>query len=295
MELRQLQYLVAVAEESNFTRAADRCHVAQPAVSAQIARLERELGRPLFDRSRRVVRLTDAGQAALPHARAALAAVADVAAAVDEVGAVIRGTLRIGTVASHDVDLASLLADFHDEHPAVEISLSTDDSDALIAGLRDGRIDLAIASIAVDDTPSSLAVETITDQAIVAAVSIGHPLAAHESVGLDELVGLPLIALPRGTGLRRQFDSACAAAGVSVRIAFEAGTPPALTDLAARELGVAIVPESLARARQDVVCVELRPQIRARLVWAWRGDGRVDPATGAFLQSARRPDTRRGH
>ncbi|MGZ8179153.1 LysR family transcriptional regulator [Williamsia sp. SKLECPSW1] len=295
MELRQLEYLVAVAEESNFTRAADRCRVAQPAVSAQIARLERELGRPLFDRSRRVVRLTDAGQAALPHARAALASVADVAAAVDEVGAVIRGTLRIGTVASHDVDLASLLADFHDQHPAVDISLDTDDSDALIARLRDGRIDVAIASIAVDDTPASLAVETITDQAIVAAVSTGHPLAANESVGLDELVGLPLIALPGGTGLRRQFDRACAATGVSVRIAFEAGTPSALADLAARDLGVAIIPESLARSRPDVASVELHPQIRARLVWAWRGDGRVDPATGAFLHSARRPDTGRWH
>lgn len=294
MELRQLEYLVAVAEEANFTRAADRCHVAQPAVSAQIARLERELGRPLFDRSRRAVRLTDAGQAALPHARAALAAVADVAAAVDEVGAVIRGTLRIGTVASHDVDLASLLADFHDRHPAVDISLNTDDSDTLITRLRDGRIDVAIASIAVDDTPASVAVATITDQAIVAAVSTGHPLAAHRSVGFGELVRFPLIALPRGTGLRRQFDGACAAAGVSVRIALEAGTPSALADLAARELGVAIVPESLARARPDVVCVELRPQIRARLVWAWRGDGRVDPATGAFLHVARTALTGQG-
>ena len=154
---------------------------------------------------------------------------------------------------------------------------------------------MAIASIAVDDTPASLAVETITDQAIVAAVSTGHPLAANESVGLDELVGLPLIALPGGTGLRRQFDRACAATGVSVRIAFEAGTPSALADLAARDLGVAIIPESLARSRPDVASVELHPQIRARLVWAWRGDGRVDPATGAFLHSARRPDTGRWH
>ena len=77
MELRQLEYFVAVAEEANFTRAAERIHVAQPAVSAQIQRLERELGQTLLDRSRRAVRLTAAGEAVLPHARAALAAVRD--------------------------------------------------------------------------------------------------------------------------------------------------------------------------------------------------------------------------
>src|SRR6201999_4453052 len=108
MELRQLEYFVAVAEEANFTRAAQRIHVAQPAVSAQIRRLERELGQPLLDRSRRAVRLTAAGEAALPFARAALAAVADVRAAIDELTQLVRGTVTIGTVTSHSVDMPSL-------------------------------------------------------------------------------------------------------------------------------------------------------------------------------------------
>ena len=92
MELRQVEYFVAVAEEANFTRAAERIHVAQPAVSAQIQRLERELGQPLLDRSRRTVRLTAAGEAALPYARAALAAVADIHVAVEELTQLVRGT-----------------------------------------------------------------------------------------------------------------------------------------------------------------------------------------------------------
>src|SRR6185369_12151088 len=90
MELRQLEYLVAVAEEGNFTRASERIHVAQPAVSAQIQRLERELGQPLLDRSRRAVRLTAAGEAVLPHARAALAAVRTMGVAADEVTRLVR-------------------------------------------------------------------------------------------------------------------------------------------------------------------------------------------------------------
>src|SRR3954453_17311650 len=111
MELRQLEYFVAVAEEANFTRAAERIHVAQPAVSAQIQRLERELGQPLLDRPRRPVRCTAPGEPALPYARAALAAVADIHVAVEELTQLVRGTVTIGAVGSHRVDLPSLFAD----------------------------------------------------------------------------------------------------------------------------------------------------------------------------------------
>src|SRR5690348_11420902 len=103
MELRQLEYLVAVVEEGSFTRAAQRERVAQPAVSAQIQRLERQVGQPLLTRSSREVRLTQAGAAMLPHARAALAAVRDARQAVDEVANLVRGTVAIGTVTLHPV------------------------------------------------------------------------------------------------------------------------------------------------------------------------------------------------
>src|SRR3954462_1039948 len=105
MELRHLEYFVRVSEEGNFTRAAERLHAAQPTVSTQIQRLERELGQPLLDRSQRGVRLTAAGAAALPHAKAALAAAHSVRQAVDETTQLVRGTVRIGTVMSHSVDV----------------------------------------------------------------------------------------------------------------------------------------------------------------------------------------------
>src|ERR1043165_7241262 len=111
MELRQLEYFVAVTEEANFTRAAQRVHVAQPAVSAQIARLERELGQPLVDRSRREVRLTAAGAAVLPYARAPLDAGRHARTAVDELTQLVRGSVTVGTVTAHNVDLPQLLAD----------------------------------------------------------------------------------------------------------------------------------------------------------------------------------------
>src|SRR5690349_16844967 len=262
MELRQLEYFVAVAEEANFTRAADRIPVAQPAVSAQIARLERELGQPLLDRSRRHVRLTAAGEAALPFARQALRAVLDVRTAVDEVGQLVRGAVSIGTVTAHNVDMPALLADFHAAHPAVEITLGADDSDNLIEGVRSGRLDVAIASIATDGIPEGLDVEVTTDEPFVVVVAADDPWHRRSRISLQLLAQRPLIALPVGTGIRRRLDDACVQAGIAVTVAFEAGTPNELADLAGRGLGPAIVPQSVARSRPELRAIPISPELR---------------------------------
>jgi DNA-binding transcriptional LysR family regulator len=287
MELRQLEYFVAVADEANFTRAAERIHVAQPAISAQIQRLERDLGQPLFDRTRRAIRLTAAGEAALPHARAALAAVADARRAVEELTELVRGSVTLGTVTSHDVDIPALLADFHADHPNVEITLSTDASDALIDDVRSGRLDVAIVSVGSDERPAGLGIEIVTDEAIEAAVCLTDPWATRSSVRLTELADRPLIALPVGAGIRHRLDAAFTAAGVSARIAFEATTPPALADLAERGLGVAIVPSSVSRGRAGLHALAIEPELRGRLVLAWRSGGPMSPAARVLVEKAR--------
>jgi len=288
MELRRLEYFVAVAEEANFTRAAERIHVAQPAVSAQIQRLERELGQPLLDRSRRTVRLTAAGEAALPYARAALAAVADIHVAVEELTQLVRGTVTIGAVTSHSVDLPSLLADFHADHPNVEITLSTDSSDALIDKVQSGRLDAAIVSVGPGDRPEGLDVEVVTDEAIQAVVSPSDELASRKTIRLRDLANRQLIALPVGAGIRHQFDAACAHAGITPQIAFEASTPLALADLAERGLGVAIVPASVPRDRDGLHALAIVPELRGRLVLAWRSGGPMSPAARVLVEKARR-------
>ncbi|MFC6063804.1 LysR family transcriptional regulator [Streptomyces ochraceiscleroticus] len=288
MELHQLQYFVAVAEERNFTRAAERLHVAQPGVSAQVRRLERELGQELLDRSGRSVRLTEVGEAVLPYARAALAAVDGVRYAVDELTGLLRGRVAVGTVTSHSVELPDLLAEFHDAHPAVEITLSEANSDQLIDGLRTGRLDAAIISVG-SGTPAGLEIEVVDDQPVVAAVAPAHELAVHPVISLDTLRGRPLISLPRGTGLRTRLDEACAAAGFAPDIAFEASSPEVLAQLAARGLGAAILPGAFAAARGE----ELRtltidpPALRGRLVFAWRAAGPTGPAARALIERAR--------
>jgi DNA-binding transcriptional LysR family regulator len=287
MELRQLEYFVAVAEEANFTRAARRVHVAQPAVSTQVARLERELGQQLLDRSRREVRLTAAGEAVLPYARAALTAVHDARLAVEELGDLVRGSVAIGTVTAHNLDMPALLAAFSRAHPAVEITLSTDDSDALIDGVQAGRLDLVIASVGSGEVPDGLSVEVTTDESIEAVVGEGDPWRNRSSVPVAALAERPLITLPVGAGIRRRLDEACAAAGVAVRIAFEASTPIELAELAERGLGVAIVPQSVSRTRAGVHAIAITPELRGRLVLAWRASGPMSPAARVLVGMAR--------
>src|ERR1700733_4742879 len=174
MELRHLRYFVAVVEEANFTRAAARLHVAQPGVSAQIRQLERELGHTLLDRSHRTVRPTEAGAAILPHARAALAAIASARVAVDELTGLLRGHVSVGTIAARGpADLAGWLADFHRDHPGVEITLAEDNADRLIDSLRAGRLDVALIGLA-GGTPPGLAVAVVTERVLVAVAGRDH-------------------------------------------------------------------------------------------------------------------------
>ncbi|PWW58370.1 LysR substrate-binding domain-containing protein [Actinokineospora spheciospongiae] len=288
MELRQLEYFVAVVEAGGFTRAAERVRVAQPGISAQIRKLEREFGQPLLDRSARMVRLTEAGEAVLPHARAALGAVEDARLAVDELVGLVRGHVAVGTVTSHAVDLPSLLAAFHDAHPGVEMTLVEGSSDVLVERLRAGALDAAIVSLG-PNPPADLDTLVVADEAIAAAVGHGHPLAARSSVRLAELGGLPLISLPPGTGIRSHLDAACAAAGFTPAVAFEAGDPVLLAQLAARGLGVAILPDSLARSRPDLHPLAITsPALSGRLAFAWRATGPGSPAGRALLALARR-------
>lgn len=286
MELRQLEYFVTVTEEANFTRAAAKLHVAQPGVSAQIRRLERELGQELLDRSGRAVRLTEVGAAVLPYARAALAAVADTRLAVDELTGLVRGRVAVGTVTSHNVDLPTLLAEFHHEHPAVEITLTENNSDQLIDALRGGHLDAAIVAFGATPPPD-LGVHIIVDEQITAAVSHRDELATRSTIPLDALRDRALISLPPGTGIRSILDDACAAAGFTPHVTFEASTPTVLAQLAARGLGVAILPASVADGHQNLHPLTIiRPELRGRLALVWRAEGPISPAARALIGRA---------
>jgi DNA-binding transcriptional LysR family regulator len=284
MELHQLDYLVAVAEEASFTKAAARVHVAQPGVSAQIRRLERELGHALFDRSGRSVRLTDAGAAVLPLARAALSAVAQIGVLADELRGVLRGHVAVGMMPSCPPDvITGTLAVFHDQHPGVAVTLIEAPSAELIAALRDGAIDLAVIGFA-SPPARGIDVEIINDDVLVAAVAHRHVLAERTSMPLSALADHDIICLPRGAGIRASLDEGFAAARLHARVALEASNPEVVADLAAQGLGVAVLPESYVRTRGDLHLIRLsRRALRACVAVAWRADGRLSAAATTLV------------
>lgn len=271
MEMRQLEYFVAVADEANFTRAAERVHISQSGVSAQIRQLETELGAELFDRSGRTVRLTLAGEAAIPHARAALYAAARTRQAVDDVTGLVRGRLTVGMIKGCTITpFFDALADFHRVHPGIEIALQEENSDVLIENVRAGAAGLALVGVA-GTPPVGLRSHVIVSEGLAAAVPPEHPLATRISVDLATLCAYKIVCLPSGTGIRSVLDQACAAAGLRPEIALQATAPAAVADLAARGLGVAVLSASMAADFEHLRTLPIDDiEIPALLGLVWR-------------------------
>ncbi len=292
MELHQLEYFVAVAEEASFTRAAARVHVAQPGVSAQVRRLESELGQRLLDRSGRSVRLTETGSVVLPFARAALDAVARARLAVDELAGLVRGQVTVGMVSGCALPvLAEFLASFHQQYPGVAIALTEDNSDRLLEMLRGGRLDLALIGSAGEPENQGISTAVLVDEELVVAVPPGHPLASAGTITIKALRDVPLVCLPRGTGVRAALDAACAAAGFEPRIVFEASALPMVVAMAAQGLGLAVVPASVANtantANAPVIVPIASPGVRSRLELAWPEAPSGNPAARVLTEQAR--------
>ena len=245
MELRQLEYFVAVAEECHFTRAARRMHVAQSGLSASIRALEVELGAPLFVRSTRQVELTQAGRALLVEARRVLGTIDAARDAVAAVQGLLRGTLAVGSIQClHAVHLPAVLARFHELHPGVELRLRQAGSGELVDLVRAGRLDLAFVTSgrAVED----LKVSTLSSEPLVLACAPELPFAERESVRLAELTGQPFVDFNRDWGTRDDVDRALATAGVDRKVAVEVNDVHSLLDFVGFGLGVALVPASFA-------------------------------------------------
>ncbi|MFF0487411.1 LysR family transcriptional regulator [Nocardia sp. NPDC004068] len=284
MELQQLRYVLAVAETNSFTRAAERCLVVQSALSHQIARLERELGARLFDRTSRRVRLTPAGAAFLPAARqcleAAERAAAEVAAAVGEV----RGRLAVGlipTVAA--VDVPDALREFRERYPHVRIGLRVGASDDLITRVEQGGVDVAFLGLPTTAHPRGVASRELARDRLVAVVAPDHPLAAEPVVELRRLAAETFVDMPAGTAARLQTDQAFAAAGLDRDVAFEVTTADYIARLVAPGLAVAMMPSAYAPQLSGVATLEVS-DAPARVEYViWNRAART-PAASAFLR-----------
>ncbi|MCC4314768.1 LysR family transcriptional regulator [Streptomyces malaysiensis] len=283
MELQQMRYVIAVAETNSFTRAAERCLVVQSALSHQIARLEKELGARLFERTSRRVWLTPAGEAFLPAARqcldAAERAAAEVAAAVGEV----RGRLAVGLIPTVTaVDIPGALRDFRERYPHVRIRLRVGASDDLVEQVKEGAIDVAFLGLPTTARPRGVAAHELARDRLVAVVAPDHPLAGEPEVDLRRLSSEVFVDLPAGTAGRAQSDVAFEAAGLSRDVAFEVTSADFIARLVGPGLAVAMLPRAYAPQLAGVVTIEVA-DAPARVEYViWSRFTRT-PAATAFL------------
>lgn len=290
MELRQLRYLVALADERHFTRAAAREHVAQPALSQQIRRLEDELGLTLVDRTTRRVAITEAGSILIGRARRILAEVSAAESEMQAFKGLESGHVQVGTMHTMGpVDVSLALAIFHQRHPAVELTVREQSSQELAEMLRDDELDIAFLSVTEQVESHGLGLQELVSEELVAVLPSDHPLAGRRRLQMRALADEEFISFREGARLRELLAAGAAEAGFVPRIKLESNESERIRRLVARGMGVAILPRSDAVGPgAEVAVVDLtRPSLSREITLAWRQDRRHPPAVRAFLALAK--------
>jgi LysR family transcriptional regulator, transcription activator of glutamate synthase operon len=290
MELRQLRYLVALAEELNFTRAAANEHVAQPALSQQIRRLEDEVGLALVERSTRHVALTDAGQVLVVRARRVLSELEAAGTELEAMRGMHTGHVTIGAMHTMGpVDLSLPLALFHDLHPDVGLTVRENSSEELAEMLRVDELDLAFLSVTERVEAHGLGLHQLVSEELVVLLPSHHPLRRRRQIRMAELAEEQFISFRAGARLRELLFAAGRHAGFAPRVTLESNESQRVRRLVSRGLGVAILPRSDAEGPgADVAVVSLtEPALRRDITLAWREGRRHAPAAAAFLDLAR--------
>ncbi|MEI2416336.1 LysR substrate-binding domain-containing protein [Orrella sp. JC864] len=289
MEIRHLRYFAVLAEELNFTRAAERLHMSQPPLSMQIAQLERELGVKLFVRGNRRVALTEAGQAFLSDVRTVLARVKDATARVRAVDAGQAGRVEVGLSGSHFLGpVPHLIAHYTRTHPQVSILLNEMNPASQIDALRERRIDVSISRTAVDD--QDLCSIPIWPDPLVAALPARHRLASRRRLALAELAEEPFVMLRLDTSaFAGRLYELCLRAGVRPRVVQTVAEIPAQLALVGAGLGVALVPVStVAHFAGSVAACRLPAAVSGGGVHAVTRRNARQRVVEAFVQAAAR-------
>jgi DNA-binding transcriptional LysR family regulator len=290
MELRQLRYLVALAEERNFTRAAESEHVAQPALSQQIRRLEQELGLALVERTTRRTSLTDAGELLVVRARRVLAELQAAETELQSLRGLTTGHVTIGAMHTMGpIDLSLVLALFNQLHPDVELTVREQSSEEMAEMLRVDELDLAFLSVTERIESHDLGLRQLVSEELVVLLPLDHPLAGGGHVRMAQLAQERFISFRQGARLRELLESAGRQAGFEPRVTLESNETQRIRRLVARGLGVAILPRSDVEGHEPEVAMAFltHPVLSRDITLAWREGRRQAPAAAEFISLAR--------
>lgn len=263
MELRQLEYFVAVCEELHFTRAAEKLGITQPTLSIQIRTIEEELGMQLFDRIGKRITPTEAGYILLKQARGILLKLQDTYDEINGLRQYDGGNLVVGLMAAElDYRVTPILIDFHHQFPKVHLKIfsAIEVADMVISN----QVDVGITLIEFSD-PRLTTIPLYTEE-FVLVVSERHELAGRKSVALDQLGNLPLIAYPKGFKARELIETHCREHGMNLNIIVETSTASSLYGFVRSNVGACLQPYSLSKSFNDptlrLIKIEDFPPIR---------------------------------
>jgi LysR family hydrogen peroxide-inducible transcriptional activator len=288
MELRQLQYAIQIAIERNFSRAAEKLHIAQPSLSQQLSKLEKEIGVLLFQRSTNSVELTHAGSLFVEKSQKILDMVEQLKKEMEDISQMKRGRLVVGSMPmTGSTILPHVVPAFQAAYPDIEISLVEETSANLETLTNSGQTDISLLSLPLRE--DSLVYETLLEEEIVLAVPPKHLLAQRtEPVALHELQSESFIALKKGQGFHKLTRELCQQAGFTPKIVFESSNMETVQSLVAAGMGIAFVPYLISRrisSEHSPVHLPLIARPTRTLVIASRKGRYLSKAAEAFIRT----------
>jgi len=284
MEFRQLEHFVAVAEERSFTRAARRTNIVQSGLSMSIRALEAEVGTKLFQRSARGVVLTPAGEAMLPDARRAIAAVDSARVSVDATQGLLRGTLRLGIAQASDPHrIASLIGRFHNDHPGVTLRILQGNGTTLAEAVKTEKLDLALCGRPIV-CPEGITTVPLASGHFVMACPTSHPLASRERVRLSELASERFVEMNRDWVSRQHTDHAFGLAGTKRDIVCELDDVVLLLQMVEEGFGIAVIAGIAGGPTPGVKYIPIHPTLfECQFIAAFLGEKPANMAARVFL------------
>jgi len=292
MEIRQLLYAVQIAADKNFSRAAEKLHIAQPSLSQQLAKLEKEIGVLLFQRNTNSVEATHAGTVFVEKAQTILDMIAQLKKEMEDISQMRKGKLIVGSLPMTGAHiLPRVLPVFYKLHPGIEVMLVEETTSNLEALTASGQTDISLLTLPVIDPALSYA--PLIEEEIELAVPPQHPLAAlghnGEAVDIGKLRDEPFIVLKRGQGFRQLAFELCETAGFVPRVVFESSNIETVQSLVAAGMGISFVPSMIARELGSPfvpVYVKLNGAPSRMLVIAYRKGRYLSKAAEAFIETA---------
>jgi DNA-binding transcriptional LysR family regulator len=290
MEFRQLQYALQIAQEKSFSRAAEKLHIAQPSLSQQLAKLEKEIGVLLFQRTTSSVELTHAGTVFIDRAQKIVDMAEQLRIEMEDLSNMKRGKLVVGSLPITGSHIwPQVLPVFQKQFPDIEIVLVEESTDKLEELTALGKTDISLLTIPLSD--DSLEYESILEESITLAVPPNHILSNHKTVHIENLQNESFITLKKGQAFRHITLELCRAAGFEPKIAFESSNIETVQSLVAAGMGIAFVPEMTARTKWSHYVpeyVSLANNPSRTIVIGYRKDRYLSKAALAFIETIKK-------